>query len=174
MAAMPAMYPETVAVFYQESKAAREGLDDVIKQYRTNTTAVLALATGAATFFGLEQSVKGPFYVAALAAYGVAVLVAAMIYLPWSWVRNAAHDMGDALTDPAVGPISVAKAHFDLALAHQEGFRKNLTSIVKVSRLYRVLLAMTALVIILAGVNTTQEEPDAPDEPTRVILVEEQ
>jgi hypothetical protein len=170
---MPAMYPETVAVFYEESKAARLGLDEVIRQYRTNTTAVLALATGAATFFGLDQSVKGPFYVAALVAYGLAVLVGATIYLPWSWVRNAAHDMGDALLDSAAPPMPVAKAHFDLAIAHQLGFTKNLRSIVKVSRLYRLLLALTALVIMLAGVNTTQEEPDTPDEPTRVIVMEE-
>jgi hypothetical protein len=171
---MAAMYPETVEVFYEESKAARQGLDDVIKQYRTNTTAVLALATGAATFFGLEQSVKGPFYLAALAAYGVAVLVAATIYLPWSWVRNAAHDMGAALADATAPPMPLAKAHFDLAMAHQVGFSKNLRSIVKVSRLYRVLLAFTALVIILAGINATQETPDAPEEPTRVILMEEE
>jgi hypothetical protein len=51
---MPAMYPETVQLFYDESKAARQGLDEVIRQYRTNTTAVVAFATGAATFFGLE------------------------------------------------------------------------------------------------------------------------
>jgi hypothetical protein len=170
---MPAMYPETVELFYEESKAARQGLDEVIRQYRTNTTAVVALATGAATFFGLEQSVKGPFYVAALIAYALAVLVGATIYLPWSWVRNAAHDMGDALLGTAP-PMPITKAHFDLAMAHQLGFSKNLKSIVKVSRLYRVLLALTALVIILAGVNTTQEAPDAPDEPTRVILMEEE
>jgi hypothetical protein len=57
---MPAMYPETVQLFYDESKAARQGLDEVIRQYRTNTTAVVAFATGAATFFGLEFPLATP------------------------------------------------------------------------------------------------------------------
>ena len=56
-----AMYPTSVEIFYDESKAAREVMDELLVRYRTNTTAVLALATGAATFFGFSSSPKGLF-----------------------------------------------------------------------------------------------------------------
>lgn len=58
-------WPSAVEIFYDESKAARDVMDQILIRYRTNTTAVLALATGAATFFGFSNSPKGLFFVLA-------------------------------------------------------------------------------------------------------------
>ena len=52
-------WPSAVEIFYDESKAARDVMDQLLIRYRTNTTAVLALATGAATFFGFSNKSEG-------------------------------------------------------------------------------------------------------------------
>lgn len=167
------MYPKTVELFYSESKAAREALDETYKQYRSQTTTVLALATGAAAFFGFEDSSKGGWYVAALVAYGVGALLAALIFLPKKWLVNPAHDFQAVLSSPSVPNLSPTKATYDMAVAHQVAFATNRNTVENVARLYRGLVAATALVVILAGVNVVRQEPDVPDKPTRVILVEE-
>jgi hypothetical protein len=87
------IYPDTAKLFFEESGKARTWIDDLLKQYRTNTTAVLALATGAATFFGFENSAKGWWFAAAIAAYAGAALLSASILWPRNWAYNVAHDM---------------------------------------------------------------------------------
>lgn len=96
---MAKMHPEAVELFYEESKAAREALDATLKEYRSNTTTALALATGAAAFFGFEDSGKGIFFVLALVAYGIAALLAVAVFWPHGWLMNPASDFAQRLTD---------------------------------------------------------------------------
>lgn len=67
----------------------------------------------------------------------------------------------------------MTKAHFDLGQAHQVAFESNRNSITQITMLYRMLIVATAAVVLLAGVNVIDKEPEVPDKPTRVILVEE-
>jgi hypothetical protein len=171
---MAAMYPKTVELFYAESKAAREALDSVLKDFRSNATTVLALATGAAAFFGFEDSSKGPFYVAALVAYSVAAFAAARILWPRDWLMNPAVDFESRLVDTTKPPLSDTKARFDLAHAHQVAFESNGASVATVTKWYQGLVGATAAVVLLAGMNVIRQKPEVPDKPTRVILVEDQ
>jgi hypothetical protein len=165
------LYPGAVSVFYEESKASRESLGEMLTQYRSNTTTLVALATGAATFFSLSTSAKGPLYVLALVSYGVAAFAAAVIYAPKVWIRNVAHDVEAALRSGKA--ITATKMKFDLAVGHQAAIAKNLKSIDGVRRWYNLLLLATVGVVGFAGANTAIEKPAAPDKPTKVILVDE-
>jgi hypothetical protein len=172
---MPPMHADSLKIFYEESKAANEDLHDLLKQYRANTTTVLTLATAAATFFGFEDSPKGGFYVAALAAYAVAALLAASIYWPTTWRVNVAGDVGDALaTGP---PLTPSKLMYDLATGHQEAYQLNATKIKgRFGRAKRfiALIFMTSAVVILASINSLLIEDEESPEITRIQIVEDQ
>ena len=165
------MYPESVTVFYEESKAARTVMDELLIRYRTNTTTVLALATGAATFFGFSDSPKGVFFVLSLAAYAVATFLAVAIYWPTPWRVNVAYDVGDGLQKSALTPT---KLRWDLALGHQAAVAQSIELVqgrwgqaVK----FRALLCATSLVVIFAGINVYQQSwHSTPAAPTHVIL----
>ena len=120
---MPQMHPDALKLFYEESKSAHAGVSDLLKQYRANTTTVLTLATGAATFFGFANSPKGIFYVLSLTSYGLAVLLAATIYWPIPWRVNMALTAGTELATPP--PLSPAKLTYDLGVLYQQGFAEN-------------------------------------------------
>jgi hypothetical protein len=167
------MKPETVKLFYEESKAARDALDDILKQYRTNATAVLALATGAATFFGFKDGPKGGWFAASLVAYAVAVLAAAVAYWPRPWAMNPAADIGAVLSTPNEAVLPVIQAHFDLGKAYQREFTLNRASLKEVQWCYQVLVAATAAVIILAGISATREAPAATPKPTHIVIDKE-
>jgi hypothetical protein len=96
------VYPETVQLFYTESEKTSTWLDDLLKNYRSNTTIVLGLATGAATFFGFEDSRKGFWFFLAILAYAIAALIAASMFSPVKWRYNVAYDVafGDCWCGP--------------------------------------------------------------------------
>jgi len=172
----PQVYPASVEIFYNESKAAREAMDQLLLRYRTNTTAVLALATGAATFFGFAASPKGSFFIASLVAYGVATLVAVAIYWPSSWRVNVAYDVEDRLSkSPPKRPTAL---RWDLARGHQQAIAQSIKLVEgwhgQASK-FRALLLATSLVVIFAGVNSYLG-PQSPTTipPTRVIIEKEQ
>ena len=124
-------WPSAVEIFYEESKAARGAMDELLIRYRTNTTAVLALATGAATFFGFSNNPKGLFFVLSLISYAIAALFAAAIYWPKSWRVNAAYNVAKTLSKapptPKSPPTTTAmKLRWDLALSHQEAIAESL------------------------------------------------
>jgi hypothetical protein len=100
-------------------------MDQLLIRFRTNTTAVLALATGAATFFGFSNSPKGLFFVLSLISYAIAALFAAAIYWPKQWRVNAAYNVADTLSE---SPLTTAmKLRWDLALSHQQAIAESLT-----------------------------------------------
>jgi hypothetical protein len=171
-------YPSSVEIFYSESKAARDDMDQLLIRYRTNTTAVLALATGAATFFGFSNSPKGLFFVLSLIFYAIAALFAAAIYWPKPWRVNAAYNAKDTLLKSP--PRTPMKVQWDLALSHQTAIAESLKLVagrevrlprwidrVTPRRVYRVISSLTgqamkfrllvlatAFVVIFAGVNS--------------------
>jgi hypothetical protein len=151
------IYPGSIDLFYEESKGARAVMDALLIRYRTNTTTILGLATGAATFFGFSSSPKGIFFVLALAAYGVATLVSIAIYWPTAWRVNVAHDVAAGLLATTLTP---AKLKWDLALGHQKAIAQSVALVQgwrgQASK-FRVLLFATSLVVIFAGVNVYVE-----------------
>ena len=165
------MHPESVKVFYEESKAARQTMDELLIRYRTNTTTVLALATGAATFFGFADSPKGFFYVLSMVAYAIAAFCAIGIYWPRSWRVNVAHDVAAGLQKETLTPT---KLRWDLALGHQEAIAQSIGLVqgwYGQAAKFRILLLATALVVIFAGTNVYQQsqKPEAPT-PTHVVI----
>jgi len=172
----PQAYPSTVEIFYNESKAARDAVDQLLLRYRTNTTAVLALATGAATFFGFASSPKGGFFIASLVAYGVATLLAVAIYWPSAWRVNVAYDVEERLDRPP--PLRPTKLRWDLARGHQLAIAEN-TRLINGWRgqasKFRLLLLATSLVVIFAGVNSyIGSQSPTTIQPTHVIIEKEQ
>jgi hypothetical protein len=166
------MYPRSLEIFYAESKAAREVIDAMLGRYRTNTTAALALATGAATFFGLSNSPKGVFFVAALAAYGIAALAAIAIYWPAQTLVNVAYGVADRMKKSP--PYAPEKLQWDLALGHQEAIAQSIDRIKGWHGLavkFGVLLFATALVVIFAGTNGYLESrKPTTTNPTHMVM----
>jgi len=170
-----AVNKEVAKLYYEESKAASATIDLQVDAYRSRTTTVLALATGAAAFFGFADSGKGGWFTAALVAYGVGVGFAFAIFWPKRWQVNVASDMEADLNDPPDGPITLTKAHYDLATGYQEAFQKNLAQLDKlcgVGDRFRALIVCTALVVIFGGVNVI--ENPSKSAPTKVEIVEPQ
>jgi hypothetical protein len=188
-------YPSSVGIFYDESKAARDAMDQLLIRYRTNTTAVLALATGAATFFGFSDSPKGLFFLLSIVSYAVAALFATAIYWPKPWRVNAAYNVADTLSKSP--PRPPMKLRWDLALSHQQAIAESLkvvggrtvlaprwvsrvtprwvcraaSSLTGQAMKFRVLVLATASVVIFAGVNSylaSQPPPRTP--PTHIVI----
>jgi hypothetical protein len=164
--------PASVDVFYDESKAAHEVMDQVLVRYRTNTGAALALATGAATFFGFSTSPKGLFFAFSLFSYAVAALVAIAIYWPAAMSVNVAHDVGNRFTKQP--PLLSTKLKYDLAKSHQEAIQKSRRQIGKpwgLANKFRILLSATSLVVVFAGFNSYLESrhPTAT-QPTHIVV----
>jgi len=160
-----------VEVFYDESKAAHDFVDELVLRYRERTTTVLALATGAATFFGFSNTPKGPFFVVALVAFGVAALVATVIYWPGPLRLNVAHDVEDALKKQAT---TSTKLRWDLARGHQEAIqhsRSQIGGFWGLANKFRALLIATALVVVFAGFNSYLASRHATTtQPTHVVV----
>ena len=172
---MTSMYRGSVDAFYEESRTARTELDALLQSYRSNTTTVLALATGAATFFGFSSSPKGAWFVAALVAYGIAAGLAATLFWPVDWKMNIANGMGDTLKQDNAQQLTTIKVRFDLGVGHQLAFQANTEKIVGalgVARRFTGLVVATSLVVIFAGINVLVADAPAPSV-TRVQIVEE-
>jgi hypothetical protein len=152
-------------------------MDQLLIRFRTNTTAVIAVATGAATFFGFSQNPKGGWYIASLVSYGIAAVIAAAIYWPKPWKVNVAHDVEKALSTPPA--TTVTKLRWDLARGHQTAVTESLALVegrTGQATKFRVLVIATAAVVICAGLNSLlTPKPAIPathivfDNPTHVI-----
>lgn len=165
---MANVHPDTVELFFTESKSASDELADALKSYRSNVVTVLAVATGAAAFFGFDKSSKGTYYVLALIAYGLAALAAIPILWPKGWMMNPASDFEDALaTDP--GMIKT-KAQYDLAVGYQKAWSNNHEVIRSISRWFEVTIMLVVAVVVLAGINSTVQHPAVPDKPTHIVI----
>jgi len=167
-----AVSPASVAIFYEESKTAHDVMDQVLVRYRTNTGAALALATGAATFFGFSNSPKGLFFAFALFFYGVAALAAIAIYWPAALRVNVAHDVGARFAKQP--PLVSTKLQFDLAESHQEAIEKSRIQVGRrwgLANKFRILLAATSLLVVSAGINSYLESRrQTAIQPTHIIV----
>ena len=169
------MYPSSVEIFYDESKAARDVVDQIVLRYRANATAVLALATGAATFFGFSNAPKGRFFILSLVSYGIAALMAIAIYWPGPWRVNAAFDAEKRLSESP--PVTPTKMRWDLARSHQQAVSENIKRIKGwrgLASKFRILLLAMSLVVIFAGINSYlgSQRPTTP-KPTHIVDMEE-
>ena len=115
---MATVYLDTVKLYYEESKAAREQVESLLDRYRTNTSTLLALSTAAVAFFGFSTGPRQPFYWIAIAIYLLAVFMSFFIFVPIPMKVNVGYNTGDEL---ALGPPMVPeKIYYDYALGHQD------------------------------------------------------
>lgn len=166
------LYPGAVEDFYNECKAARDALDQLLLRYRTNTNVVLALATGAATFFGLSSSPKGWLFLLSLGSYAVAAFLAIAIYWPKSWRINVAYDVAQELNN-----MTRTKLRYDLALGHQQAIAQTAKLIdgkCGQSNKFKGLLIATSLVVIFAGLNGyCESQRSVAPQPIHVVVDKE-
>ncbi len=165
---MATVQPDTIDLFFTESKQASDDLADVLKTYRSNVVTVLALATGAATFFGFDKTAKGPWYVAALVLYALAALAAVPILWPHGWVSNPASDFAAGLQQDSA--MSKTKAQWDLGLAYQNAFSANSAVLHAIARWFQLVITLVVAVVVCAGVNSTIRHPEVPDKPTHIVI----
>lgn len=150
---LDAEHPSSVEILYDESKAAVNVIDQVLIRYRTNTTAVLALGTGAATFFGFSNSPKGLFFLLSLVSYAVGILVAIAIYLPkrWWWRDVLFRVVTDNLSE---SPPTTPKLRRDLASGYKQAITSGLKLRMAQGRKFRLLLFATMCVVLFAGYDS--------------------
>ena len=168
------LHSGAVDAYYLESQAAAKGLDDLLKQYRSNTATVLTLATGAATFFGFSDTPKGNWYLAALGAYALATILAATIFWPLDWQGNPASETGPVfMTNGA--QLNTTKTKYDFGCTYQDIYvanRQKIRSRYGVARRFIALIVTTGLVVIFAGFNVIASVGDKTPTITRVQIVE--
>src|SRR5690349_12756584 len=116
---MARVFPDTVKLYYEESKAARSQIEGLLEKYRSNASTLLALSTAAVAFFGFSTGPREVvFYWIAIAAYLVAVTMAFLIFKPIPMKINVAHDTARELFIPP--PITPEKIYYDYARGHQD------------------------------------------------------
>ncbi|MEM9655521.1 MAG: hypothetical protein AAGA65_25760 [Actinomycetota bacterium] len=153
---MPTIHRDSAALFLKESTTATHEIDSLFKEYRGNTTKVLALATGATTLFGFNDSIGRPYYFLALIAYGGAVLCAMRIFWPRPWKVNVAADAEEAIAADANAALTPTKVMFDLARGYQDAFRHNsavITDRAGVSDTFEALVLLSSSVVIIGGLG---------------------
>jgi hypothetical protein len=107
---MAQVFPDTVKLYYEESKAARAQIESLLDKYRSNTSTLLTLATAAVAFFGFSTGPR--FYWLAIGCYLLAVATSFLIFVPIPMRMNVAHDTAEELFVPP--PITPAKMYYDL------------------------------------------------------------
>jgi hypothetical protein len=167
------IYEESARIVYEESRQAYESLTPRLERYRSDAVRTLAVLSGAAAFLTFEASLETWAYGAAIAAYLVAVLLAASMFMPVEWTSNLARGAPEALLE-AGDQAPPTKVYLDLAGAYQKahhGNRQSLDSRFGLAFRFVVLLTVSglAIVMMLIGLATASAEPT---EPTRVIVEE--
>jgi hypothetical protein len=168
---MATVYLDTVKLYYEESKAARQQVESLLDKYRTNTSTLLALSTAAVAFFGFSTGPRQPvFYWVTIAVYLFAVFTAFFIFVPIPTKVNVAYNTGDEL---ALGPPMVPeKIYYDYALGHQDAIThalKVLDGKLGIATRFRILIAAIATLIVAASLSVVFGAQDTPG-PTHVII----
>ncbi len=193
---IPVPIPESVEAYYAETTEAHKYLLTILANYRANTTTLLAVATGAAAFFGFAASPKGILFVLALIAYAVAATMAMWIFwpigLPTNMAQNAIRNMFE---DP---PPTDKQAKFRLTRLRQRAIARAEQAIgggyvrrkkdrrtnayvpvgglsgrlhaIGISWRFRALIVAVGFTVVFAGANSILEQPKADPGPTRVII----
>lgn len=151
---MARVYPESAAMFYEESRASSAEVASIFREYRDNTSKVLALATGATTLFGLSNELDSTMYILALIAYGVAVLAAITIYWPTKWKFNVAEDAEKAFRSDIDGKLTPAQVALDFGAGHQLMADHNANIISRscgIARRFQLMTFCSGLVVVFGG-----------------------
>jgi hypothetical protein len=165
------VFLDTLKLFYEESKIAREKVEVLVEKYRSNTSTLLALATAAVAFFGFSEGPRQPvWYVVAMVGYGIAVAVAFWIYAPAPILANVAYDTQEALfADDAFTPSEIYYAY---AMGHQEAIKFARDGVMKtfgVANRFRLLIFAIALLVIAASLSVALGSPQ-PTHPTHIVI----
>ncbi|WP_157531235.1 hypothetical protein [Mycobacterium sp. IS-1496] len=164
---------ETLKLYHQESKTARERVEGLIDKYRANTSTLLALATAAVAFFGFSDGPRQQgWYVTAVVAYGVAVAMAFWIFAPIPLRLNPAHNTRAALFEDPGRPLTPEEIYYGYAVGHQEAITeglKNCTGPFGLANRFRALIGAIALLVVAASLSVAFGAA-APTPPTHVII----
>jgi hypothetical protein len=160
--------PETVQLFNDETTESYKHLIEVITNYRSNTTVILALATGATTFFGFTDAPKGPGYAAALGFFAVSAILAALVFWPNKLQTNMVPDYRARLFENGAA-VSVARARYVVLGRRQLAMVDAEAAIKRISRRFRLLIVTVALTILSAGINVAVEKSE-PTPPTHIVI----
>jgi hypothetical protein len=168
---MVQMFLDTVKLFYEESKAAREQIEGLLDKYRSNSSTLLTLATAAVAFFGFSTGPREPvFYWIAIGCYLLAVVASVFIFVPMPVRMNAAYDTGAELL--VAPPMTAAKIYYDYALGHQDAITHAQAVVggrFGIANRFRLLIAAIALLIVAASLSVVFGAQDVP-KPTHVII----
>lgn len=160
---------------YEESKTANTDLDEILKSFRSNSTVVLGVLTGAATLFALGDSTKGVLFWLAILGYTAAALCVAWIFWPVGWQHNFARGGPEALL-AATDEVNETQALIDLSKARQAGYRVNAGVILDktgIASRFALLVGLTAVTVLLLLANAALGQTETKKEPTRVVIVTE-
>jgi hypothetical protein len=168
---MAQVFPDTVKLYYEESRAARAQIEGLLEKYRGNTSTLLALSTAAVAFFGFSTGPRQPvFYWIAIGSYLLAVTMAMLIFKPIPMKINVARDTAQELFVPP--PISPTKIYYDYARGHQDAI-SHAQAIVDgkfgVATRFRTLIAAIAVLIVAASFSVILGS-EQPASPTHVII----
>jgi hypothetical protein len=168
---MVRVYPDTVKLYYEESRAARAQIEGLLEKYRSNTSTLLALSTAAVAFFGFSTGPRQPiFYWIAIGSYLLAVTMAFLIFKPIPMRINVAQDTADELFVPP--PITPTNIYYDYARGHQDAIR-HAQAIVDgkfgIATRFRALIAAMAVLIVSASFSVILGS-ERPVSPQHVII----
>ncbi|MBY0291069.1 MAG: hypothetical protein K2X52_28600 [Mycobacteriaceae bacterium] len=168
---MAQVFPDTVKLYYEESKAARAQIESLLDKYRSNTSTLLTLATAAVAFFGFSTGPRQPvFYWLAIGCYLLAVATSFLIFVPIPMRMNVAHDTAEELFVPP--PITPAKMYYDYARGHQDAIAHAQTIVGSrfgIATRFRVLIAAIGLLIVTASLSVIFGAQHAL-QPTHIII----
>lgn len=164
---------DTLELYREESKAARDKVEGVLAQYRANTSTMLALATAAVAFFGFSTGPRQQvWYIVAMAAYLCAVGLAFSIYAPTAVLVNVAADTQEALFADPDHPLLPEEIQYGYAVGHQEGIAAAIATVTGrfgLANRFRALILAIAVLVVAASASVAFGTT-APATPTRVVI----
>jgi hypothetical protein len=169
---MAMVCPDTVKLYYEESKAARAQVEALLDKYRTNTSTLVALASAAVAFFGFSTGPRQPvFYWISIGFYVLAVAMSFLIFVPIPTKVNVAYNTAGALGGTAA-PIIPAKLYYDYAVGHQNAIDhalKIMDGTFGIANRFRALILVIAVLIVSASLSVAFGSEQAPN-PTHIIV----
>lgn len=164
---------ETVKLYREESKAARDKVEGLLDKYRANTSTLLALATAAVAFFGFADGPRDKtWYLIAVIAYIVAVGIAIWIYKPTQVSVNVANDTRDAIFADVDHPFTPQEINYAYAVAHQNAIAEGIATVAGrfgLAHRFIALIVAIAVLVVAASLSVTFGS-SAPTPATHVVI----
>ena len=168
---MAEVWPDTVELYYEESKAARAQIEALLDKYRTNTSTLLALASAAVAFFGFYTGPRQQFcYWISIGSYVLAVATSFLIFKPIPTRINVAFNTARKLGKTET--ILPTKLYYDYARGHQDAIAyegKVLDGTLGIATRFRVLIVAIVVLIVSASLSVALGSEQAAS-PTHVII----